>query len=156
MADRDLKFTKDGNWQVEIVAFKIDLFVYKAIGTTITARRREKARSWFGLGPEYETWVERPVDEIGVANVYEGILPSTISGVASRSCQERNRSSCDCRLWSVGLGIKVDASASSGGPDTDTAFPSRGSSLEVRSVTGSGSAFINGEVVRLAAVRAGL
>lgn len=154
MATRDVQYTNDGSWQVEIVAFKTNLFFYKAIGTTITVRHKETRRSWFGWGPAYEAWVERPAERINITNTYEGILPSTIPGVASRSCSESNKSSCDCRLWSAGIGISVEASPSPGTPEWGTSRPSSGASLEVRSVRGSGSAFISGNLIRLGEVQA--
>jgi hypothetical protein len=113
-----------------------------AIGTTITVYHKEMRKSWFGLRPSYETWVETAVDIVRVTNLYDGILPSLAPGVSSISCQEDNNSRCDCRLWSVGIGIKVKAS-SPGTPDWDTTRPDSGASLEVRSVRANGAATIN-------------
>jgi hypothetical protein len=155
MADKDVQYSQDGLWQIELVAFKINLGVYKAIGTTIRVRHKETQRSWFGLGSSYEAWVERSVESISISNVYEGILPSTVPGAASKSCSESSTSSCDCRLWSVGIGISVDASASPGSPDWGTSSPSPGASLDVRTVRGSGTALIAGESIRVGEVQAG-
>lgn len=154
MANRDTKYSSDGSWQVEIVAFKINLFFYKTIGTTVTVRHKETRRSWFGLGAPYEAWVERPAESISINNTYEGILPSTIPGVALRSCSVTNASSCDCRLWSVGIGISMDASPSPGTPDWNTSHPGSGASLEVRSVRGIGTAAIAGNLIHVGEVQA--
>jgi hypothetical protein len=143
MASKDVKETPDGQWQVELNAFATNLFVYKAIGSAIVTRRWERRRGFLGIGGG-EGWVERPVDGLTVSNSYEGILPSTVPGVARRSAATRNSSSCDERLWSVGIAMTIPASADSGLPDPGHATPGGAASLDVRSVEGRGTALIAG------------
>lgn len=152
---KDVKYTNDGNWQVEMVAFKINLFFYKAIGSTITVRHMEARRRWWlWWEPPHIEWVKRPADNITINNSFEGILPDTIPGAAFRSCSTSKASRCDCRLWSVGIGISVDASPSPGDPDWGTTRPSSAASLDVRSVRGSGYAVIAGAMIQVGEVRA--
>ncbi len=154
MASKQIKYTKDNMWQVEITAFHINLFVYKAIGATMKVRHKEKSRGFLGLGGGQEKWVERSVQGLRIDNLYEGLLPSLTSGAARRSCSVQNKSTCDCRLWSAGVGISMDANPNTGYPDLNTTMPSAAASLDVRSVTSMGYATINGESVTIGPVSA--
>ena len=156
MAATVSKTSSDGTWRVELSAFKTNLLVYKAIGATLNVQHRERARSWWPWGPYVDKWVDRAVPALSVQNAYQGVLPSLAPSVANRSCGATNASSCDCRLWAVGIGISVDASANTGLPDPGTAGPSGGASLDVRSVTSNGRATLpGGEVVAVGPATAG-
>jgi hypothetical protein len=146
MAGTVTKLSQDGNWQAELGAFNINLFFYKAIGATIRVRHKEMKRNFFWES-YWLDWVEKSVPGLSVTDTFSGLLPNLSPAAASRSERASNASSCDCRLWSVGIGISMDASADTGLPNPNTASPG-GASLEVRSVSATGQAILpNGEVL---------
>jgi hypothetical protein len=148
--------SRDGNWTAELRAFKINLFVYKAIGATLTVRHKQLRRSrWAPWSAPQPAWVAGVVPDISISNTYQGLLPSLSPAAARRSCSAVQASSCDCRLWSIGVSISMDASADTGLPNPGTTLPGAGPSLDVRSVDSNGSATLpNGEVLALGPVSA--
>lgn len=170
MVSSIVKFFDNGSGKVVMNAFKTDIFLYKAIGTTINVYHKEMGRvlwvpgrGWkvgsFGRGGVYaaepqETWQPYYADSISIVNNYSGLLPSISPSAASRACSSRNSSVCDCRLWAVGLGISIPASSGGGGPDIEGSTPSASASLEVRSVTGHGTVVIKGQVINIGDVEA--
>jgi hypothetical protein len=146
MAGTVTQLSRDGNWQAELGAFNINLFFYKAIGATLRVRHKEMKRNFFWES-YWLDWVEKPVPSLSVTDTFRGLLANLSPAAASRSERASNASACDCRLWSVGIGISMDASANTGLPNPDTASPS-GASLEVRSVSATGQAILpNGELI---------
>src|SRR5258706_3198208 len=137
------KFSNDGNWQAELSAFHFDSPIYRTIGATLSVRHKELHRNFFWESFTV-SWVDKPAQSLGVVATFAGILPSLSAAVASRSAHATNASSCDCRLWSVGIGVGLNASAGTGLPSlSETPFPpSGGASLEVRSVSASGQGLL--------------
>ena len=154
MSDTDIRYSKDGNWKVEFKAFKTNLFVYKEIGTKITVYHKDLARGFLGLGSKKPRWVERPATSLSIYNTFEGTLPNLSPSAAQRSASRENADSCECKLWSAGIGVSMDASASPGLPDVGTAKPSPKALLDVRSVRGRGTVFIGQEMIVLQEVYA--
>ena len=147
MASTVTQLSQDGNWQAELSAFHTDVFFYKAIGATLRLRHKEMHRNFFwesySLG-----WVDKAVPSLSVTDTFSGVLPSLTAAAASRSVRVANNSACDCRLWSIGVGLSMDASSGTGLPDPSTGRPSSGAALDVRSVSATGSAVLpNGEVL---------
>jgi hypothetical protein len=149
MASTVTMVSKDGTWQAELAAFHTDVFFYKAIGATLRVRHKEMKRNFFWES-YWLDWVERPVPSVSVSDTFSGILPSLTAAAASKFERAANASACDCRLWSVGIGLSMNASAGTGLPDPSTGRPSSGASLEVRSVSATGQALLpNGEVLQV-------
>ncbi|HEV2991882.1 MAG TPA: hypothetical protein VG759_25825 [Candidatus Angelobacter sp.] len=148
MSDKDVRYSKDGNWQVTMSAFKINLGVYQTIGTNIKVRHKEMVKQWFGLGGSKQEWVERPVSSIAISNSFSGTLANHAPGVASRSNAARNQSSCDCSIWAVGIGITINENPSTGLPNPGNTQPSSpGIDLGVTGVQGTGNAVIGSETI---------
>ncbi len=139
--------TSDGQWKVEVTAFKNYLVVYSSIGTEVTAYHWERERRWYDPWYNHHHWVKRPVDRISITNRYSGLLPSMDPSGAVRTASASRASHLEEKLWAVGIGVSMDASAGSGLPDPGTAGPCCGAKLDVREVEGTAHVRIGDEVL---------
>jgi hypothetical protein len=73
--------------------------------------------------------------------MFEGILPSTVPGVANRSDARYETSEADVRYWAFGVGIKL-------APEVRPAGPGGAADLLIRVVRATAGATINGENIR--------
>jgi len=137
MAKKDVKFSNDGNWEITFEAFRTNFVIYQSIGTAIGVRKKNSEGQW-----KYERAIS-----ISISNKYLGLLPSSHPGQFSKPCPVvHNDCKAKCMLWAVGVGVSVDASASTGLPDTDTARPNAAAKLDVRAVIGHASVMVEGQV----------
>jgi hypothetical protein len=103
MASELTLFSDDGDWKVEIEAFKNNFLFYKSIGTTVRIYHREqKENIW---GNTVTDWVRRNARTILIRNVYSGPGP----GTATREGQCTDASSCELKEWAVGFNVKLPA-----------------------------------------------
>ena len=146
MATKHSVLSLDGQWKVEIEAYKNNWFFYKAIGATTRAYHMEETRFLGFLWSTGRNWVERNVAIISTGARFNGLLP-VLTGIDSESCVHQNASSCDVRKWAFGIGVTIQASPRSGGPDSSTGGTPNtgGASLEIREVVATGSASINNQ-----------
>jgi hypothetical protein len=140
-------YSQDGQWKVQVNAFKNYYLVYSSIGTEVTTYHWEPQRRWYDPWYNFYRWVERPVDSISINNRYTGLTASLSPAAANRSASAYNRSYLEEKLWAVGLGVSMDASADTGLPDSGTAGPCCGAKLDVRGVKSQVSVRIGNEVV---------
>jgi hypothetical protein len=111
MAEITSSRTANQSWQVELAAFQINAFVYKAIGATIRAYHWEVSGIlWW----RKERWVERPAEFLSLRVSYEGAFASAAPGQEVRGRSASDASACDERLWAIGAGVTFDATADTG------------------------------------------
>ena len=127
--------TPDGLWKVEVVAFKNWRLVYSSIGTEVKVFRRERYRRWYDPWYKHTHWKAAPAEYIAISNTFRGLLPSRSVSAAQRSNEGRHIDSLEEKIWSVGLGVSMDASASTGLPDPGSTSLG-GVKLDVQSVSG--------------------
>jgi hypothetical protein len=78
LAETVIAYTKDGMWRVDLVAFMLNDFVYKAIGSTIRAYHWEVGGAlWW----RKERWVEKSVDFLSTG--YRKCIPSFCSSCST-------------------------------------------------------------------------
>ncbi len=140
-------YSSDGRWKVRAEAFKNYLFLYSSIGTEVTTYHWERQRRWWDPWYDHHHWVERRVDAISITNRYSGLLPNLDPSAAARRASANDRSHLEEKIWAAGIGVSMDASASSGLPDPGTAGPCCGARLDVREVEGHVSVRIGNEVL---------
>ena len=153
MAEQVEKMFSDGKYKAVLVAFKFNALVYSAVGGTIRTYRKDQRRQFFIFGPWIENWVEDKVDGLAVGCRYFGGVSNLVNLDGRQS--SRNSSVCDERKWAVGIGVSIDASPTTGGPDFPTTTPSGGAKLEISGVMAQGSATRGGETLQLGPVSAG-
>ncbi|GEA90244.1 hypothetical protein [Cellulomonas cellasea] len=147
MSSQSTVYTTDGQWKLEAYAFKSYLVVYSSIGSGGRTFHWERQRRWFDPWYHHFHWVEQPVEQISVSTTYAGILPRTVPGAAHRSASGADTSSVEEKIWAVGIGVSIDATAGTGGPDWGTASPGGMPKLDVRGVRGHVTARIAGETL---------
>lgn len=136
---KQVSVSRDGSWKVEVEAFKINLFVYNAIGVTT----RVYARSGNG------SWRAQKVDAVeALGTMGTSRLPGVMVPLPTSPNARRADDSADTRAWSVGIGIThvFDAPWVGFPPNPG---PSGGPSMLVDRVTGTGSATWRGETLRV-------
>jgi len=72
MPDTSIAYTRDESWRIDLVAFQINAFVYRAIGATIRAYHWETSGI---LRWRSEKWAEQPVESLSLRLSYEGVRP---------------------------------------------------------------------------------
>lgn len=132
----------DGSWKIEVEAFKINLFVYNAIGITTRVYARTSNGGWRAQKVDM-------VEANGVMGTSR--LPGVMVRLPNSPNDRRNDSEADTRAWSVGIGITYVFDAPAGGfpPNPN---PGGGPSMIVDRVTGTGSATWRGETLRVGPV----
>jgi hypothetical protein len=135
---KQVAVSRDGSWKIEVEAFRINLFVYNAIGVTT----RVYARSG-------NSWRAQKVDGV-VAEGSMGTsrLPGVLARLPNSPNVRRNDSEADTRAWSVGIGVTWVFDAPTGGFPPNPG-PGGGPAMLVDRVTGSGSATWRGETLRV-------
>jgi hypothetical protein len=103
MASEVTLFTKNGDWKVEVEAWKNNFLFYKSIGTQATVYHREQTKNIWGS--TVTDWVEKAASQIHIRNVYHGTGP----GVATREKICSNTSYCELKEWAVGVTISLPA-----------------------------------------------
>jgi hypothetical protein len=135
-------FTPDQTWKVQISSYKTNLFFYNAIGTSVDVWHLEQVPGniWGGA---HTDWVARPAIEIVITNMYRGGVVGTAIGTQRQS--QSNVSHSELKIWNFGLSLSWDATASPGGPASESNLPGAAPNLEVRSVTGDVSVVVPGK-----------
>jgi hypothetical protein len=141
MANQVTLFSVDETWKVQISSFKTNLFFYNAIGTSVDVWHREQVGgNVWGAAPHTD-WVAKAASSISITNAYTGVIGTA---VGTQHQSEVNVAHSELKIWSVGISISFDATASPGGPG-DPNLPGGAPSFEVRSVTGNASVSLPGQ-----------
>lgn len=93
----------DGQWKADVEAYKTNLLFYRSIGCEVKVYHREETSNIWGN--KVTDWVRRNADSIFIRNVYRGSGPGT--GTQDKTCS--NASSCELKLWSVGVTLTIPA-----------------------------------------------
>lgn len=134
---RSVAMSRDGSWKIEVEAFRINLFVYNALGVT-TRVFAKSGSGWRALKAEV-------VEANGVLGTSR--LPGAVGRIPNSPNVRRSDSQADCRAWSVGIGVTFVYDAPVGGFPPNPS-PGGGPSMVSDRVTGSGSATWRGETLR--------
>jgi hypothetical protein len=138
-----LGYTRDGNWRVVLSVWKFESPFYSTIGANAKAQHWETQTVWLFVSKT--GWFDKPADSVSVSARFEGILPSTAPGVATRGAVSHGASEADVRYYTVGGGLTL-------APDIGPAGSGGATDLRIRSVRATGGATINGEGVECAEV----
>ena len=93
----------------------------------------------WGSSPHTD-WVAKAASSISISNTYTGVIGTA---VGTQHVAQVNVSHSELKIWSVGISLSFDATASPGGPG-DPNFPGGAPSFEVRSVTGNATVMLPG------------
>lgn len=111
MASEATVLSKDGQWKIEVEAWKNDFLFYKSIGAQVTVYHREATKNIWGTTKT--DWVERKTSSITIRNIYHGMGHT----IATREKTCHDASQCELKEWAVGvkLTIPVDKPTDVGG-----------------------------------------
>lgn len=101
MASEKTVYSNDGNWKVEVEAWKNNFLFYTSIGTEVDVYHREKTKNIWGS--TVTDWVKKPASSIHIENKYSGTGP----GVATKTKTCNNASNCELKEWAVGISISI-------------------------------------------------
>ena len=101
MASEQTLYTNDGQWKVEVEAWKTNVLVYKSIGSEATVYHRQTHKNIWGN--TVTDWVEKSASSISLHNVYSGSGPGT--GTRDKTCT--NASYCQLKEWAVGVTVTI-------------------------------------------------
>lgn len=149
--------TPDGRWRLELDAFMISAFVYKAAGATLRSYRWNDTDIPVPIFGDMvrRGWLGSPVDFLSVRVSYEGMFVTGLAGNGTRFNSTQGSHECDDRLWAIGFSLSWDAGGSVGGP-SGTPSPGGNAKLDVRGVRARGTAVIEGRQIELPVVSAGI
>ena len=134
MASEVTVYSKDGNWKIDVEAWKNNFLFYKSIGTEVTVSHREQTHNIWGS--TVTGWVEKNAISISITNVYTGPLASGSGGSITKSGTWNNKSYAELKEWAWGIKIKIP----SGEPGGDAL-------LDIDQVDGSVSVNLGQEVL---------
>lgn len=97
--------SRDGNWKMEVEAWKNNFLFYTSIGTQVTVYHREKTTNVWGSS--VTDWVEKKASSIFITNVYSGSVAAGSGGSITRSGQWNNASEAELKEWAVGFKITL-------------------------------------------------
>lgn len=140
MSPQSRVYSSDEQWRVVLSTWRSSFLIYNEIGANVKVQHWEEVSSW--LFWKKWDWVDRPAEAVSVHARFEGLLPSTVPGAADLVDRRSNSSEAKAVIWSFGINIKLDGAGSS--PPIGAGAPN----LDVRSVTGTGGATVNGESLR--------
>ena len=101
MASEVTVLSRDGQWKIEVEAWKNNLLAYKSIGTQVKVYHREETTNIWGN--KKTDWVRRAASLIYIRNVYSGSGPGT--GTRETTCDEA--SYCELKEWAVGVSVTI-------------------------------------------------
>lgn len=136
---KQVAVSRDGSWKIEVEAFRINLFVYNAVGVTTRVFSRSSNGSWRAQKVDM-------VEANGVMGTSR--LPGVMVRLPNSPNFRRDDDTADTRAWSVGIGVTYVFDAPAGGFPPNPS-PGGGPSMLVDRVSGSGSATWRGETLRV-------
>lgn len=101
MASEATVVSRDGQWKIEVEAWKNNALVYKSIGTQVDVYHREATSNVWGN--KTTDWVKKKASWISIRNTYRGTGP----GVGVKSTECRDASHCELKEWAVGVSLKI-------------------------------------------------
>lgn len=134
MASEATVYSSDGDWKIEVEAWKNNFLVYKSIGTEVNVYHKEKTTNIWGSS--VTDWVKKAASSIHIRNVYSGTGPGNVT--REKTCN--NASYCEQKEWAVGVTITL--------PLDDATDVGGGAILEIDKVEGDVSVTIGHEVLR--------
>ena len=105
MASEVTVLSKDGQWKIEVEAWKNNFLFYSSIGTQVSVYHREKTKNVWGS--TVTDWVKKPASVITIVNKYTGPVFAGGTGSVTKSGQWRNKSSAELKEWAVGVKISI-------------------------------------------------
>ncbi|HET9057266.1 MAG TPA: hypothetical protein VFN30_10530 [Chitinophagaceae bacterium] len=112
MASEVTVHSRDGNWKIEVEAWKNNFLFYSSIGTEVTVYHRERTTNVWGS--TVTDWVKKNAVSISITNVYSGPVASGSGGSITRSGTWNNRSYAELKEWAVGAKISIPDGGVSG------------------------------------------
>jgi hypothetical protein len=105
MASEVTRISADGNWRVEVEAWKNNFLFYSSIGAQFSISKKGGSSIWGG-----SSWNSANARRVTMRNSYNG-------GLAFQDGQWDNASSGELKHWAVGFGVKIPSGEiTSGGP----------------------------------------
>lgn len=133
MASEATVVSGDGQWKIEVEAWKNNFLVYKSIGTQVDVYHREQTKNVWGNTKT--DWVKKRASSIHIRNTYRGTGPGV--GVREKRCAET--ASCELKEWAVGVTVTIPVES-----PTDVGG---GAILEIESVEGAVTVSAGGQTM---------
>jgi hypothetical protein len=134
MASEVTVYSKDGNWKIDVEAWKNNFLLYKSIGTQVTVYHREQTHNIWGS--TVTDWVRKNALSISITNVYTGPLAAGSGGSITKSGTWNNTSYEELKEWAWGIKISIPSGE-----------PGGNALLDIDKVDGSVSVNIGQEVL---------
>ena len=122
--------TNNGDWKVEVEAWKNTFFFYNSIGTQATVYHREKTKNIWGS--TVTDWVKKKATSIHIRNIYSDEYRN--STTREKTCG--NSKHCELKESAVGASISIPSGS-----------VSPGAVLEIDKVDGTVTVNIKGEIL---------
>jgi hypothetical protein len=95
MASEVTRISNDGNWKVEVEAWRNNFITYSSIGAQFSIYRKGGSSIWGG-----SSWNSANARQVRMRNTYNG-------GLASHEAQWNDASSGELKHWAVGFSINI-------------------------------------------------